>query len=162
MTTGAEHRVASGAGPHSIDVDAYGGIFADKDGVIRAWGTAWADAFGYHVDEALGQSLDLIVPKALQPLHWRGFTRAMRTGRLKRPGATLRVPAVHKNGSIIPVRFVGGTVVFGDDNAVEGIKLAFVRRDPNWVGIVYRSVLTLIDGGHWITGRLSRSRTAKR
>jgi hypothetical protein len=71
-----------------------------------------------------------------------------------------RVPAVREDGSIIPVRFVGGTLVVGDDNAVQGIKLAFVRRDPNWVGVVYRTVLRLIDGGRWIIGRLSRSRVA--
>ena len=160
VTTGAERRGVSGEGPHSIDVDRHDAIFADRDGVIRAWGTDWADAFGYHADEALGQSLDLIVPAALQPLHWRGFTRAMRTGTLKRPAAVFRVPAVRKDGSIIPVRFVGGTLVVGDDNAVQGIKLAFVRRDPNWVGVVYRTVLRLIDGGRWIIGRLSRSRVA--
>lgn len=160
MTTGAERRGVSGEGSQSIDVDPHDGIFADRDGVIRAWGTDWADAFGYRADEALGHSLDLIVPKALQPLHWHGFTRAMRTGRLKRPGAVLMVPAVRKDGSMIPVRFVGGTLVFGEDNAVEGIKLTFVRRDPDWVGVVYRSLLALIDGGRWIIGRLRPSRAA--
>jgi hypothetical protein len=46
---------------------------------------------------------------ALQPLQWR----VMRTGELKRPGAILRVPAIHSDGSVILVGFVDGTLLSG-------------------------------------------------
>ena len=120
------------------------------------------DAFGYSTEEAVGHSLDLIIPAALQPLHWRGFTKATRTGKLKRPGATLRVPAVHKDGCIFAVVFVGGTIMFSEDGGVEGIKLSFVRRDPEWVGAIYRLVLTVVAAGKWTVGRLSRSSRTSR
>jgi PAS domain S-box-containing protein len=129
---------------HLTDLDPRVSIFADREGVIRAWGSAWVEAFGYSEKEALGHSLDLIVPEALQPLHWRGFRRAMRTGRLKRPGAILKVPGVHKNGSLIPVRFVDGTVVRGEGGNAAGIRLSFMRRDPAWMGLVYRVVVGLL------------------
>lgn len=160
MAPDAEARVVADDASDPVDVDPHTAIFADPSGVIRAWGTAWVDAFGYRPEEALGQSLDLIVPTELRPLHWRGFTRAMRTGRLKRPGATLRVPAARKDGSIIPVRFVGGTIVFTEDNSVAGIRLDFVRRDPAWVGFLYRLLLRLVGGVESIVGRVRRSRAS--
>lgn len=133
-------------------------IVASRDGRIRVWGRAWAQAFGYSADEALGQSLDLIVPPALQPLHWGGFTRAMERGRLKRPGAPLRVPAIHKDGSVIPVCFVGGTLIMDNEGAAEGIKLAFVKLHPRWVASLYRVVLALFTSAQWIRARLAGRR----
>lgn len=134
-------------------------ILADRDGVIRAWGADWADAFGYAESEALGQSLDLIVPEGLQSLHWRGFMRAMHRGSLKRQGATLKVPAVHKDGSVIAVRFVDGALVISEDGTVEGITLAFQRRDPAWVGFVYRVALRVIALARSLWSRLKRPRS---
>jgi PAS domain S-box-containing protein len=145
----------------SIDIDPRTGIFADRDGRIRVWGSDWAAAFGYDASYAVGQSLDLIIPQPLQPVHWRGFTSAMRGGKLKRPGATLRVPAVHKDGSVFPAVFVGGTLVFGQDGTVEGIKLSFVKRDPDWVGVIYRSVLVLLAAGQSTVSRLRGSATTR-
>lgn len=144
-----------------LAVDPRSDIFADRDGLIRAWGTAWADTFGHSAVDALGQSLDLIVPPALRPLHWHGFTRAVRKGKLKRPGATLRVPAVHKDGSILAVVFVGGTIVRGQDGAVEGVKLSFIKRDPEWVCTIYRLVLMSIAAGQSVLAALRRSRGAQ-
>jgi PAS domain S-box-containing protein len=139
----------------TIDVDPGTGIFADRDGRIRAWGTAWEETFGYGPGEAIGQSLDLIIPRVLQPIHWHGFTRAVRTGKLKgRAGATIRVPAVHRNGSIVPAVFVDLTVVPGEDGTVEGIGLTFARIDPGWVGAIYRVVLIAFAAGQWAWGRL--------
>jgi PAS domain S-box-containing protein len=129
---------------HLAELDPQRSIYADRNGVIRAWGTASVEAFGYSETEAVGQSLDLIVPKALQPLHWRGFTRAMRTGTLKRPGSTLKVPAVHRDGSLIPVRLADGTPVMDVEGNTAGITLAFVRRDPAWIGAGYRLVVGLL------------------
>lgn len=161
MTTDAAAGDQS-SGSYLRDLDSRRSIFADSDGVIRAWGSAWVETFGYSESEALGQSLDLIVPKALQPLHWRGFTRAMRTGKLKRPEATLKVPAVHKDGSVIPVRFVDGTLIAGQDGQTNGIRLAFARRDPAWVGLLYRVMLALLTYGQRVWHAIIRSRAASR
>jgi PAS domain S-box-containing protein len=77
-------------------------ITADSDGVIRHWGREAENVFGYTSGEALGRKVDLIIPPVLRTRHWRGFNKAIETGRLRRRDPTLKLPAVHKNGEIIP------------------------------------------------------------
>src|SRR5689334_2190644 len=55
-------------------------IFADPDGVIRIWNAAAVRIFGFAAEEALGESLDLIIPDRLRSAHWTGFHRAMQSG----------------------------------------------------------------------------------
>jgi PAS domain S-box-containing protein len=100
--------------------------------------------FGYTQDEALGQSLDLIIPKALRPLHWRGFNRAIETGRMKHSRAVLRVPATYRDGSIIAVRFTEETLVHGKDGTVDGVVVTVAGRDSAWVTLAYRLVLAAL------------------
>ncbi|HEY5460627.1 MAG TPA: PAS domain S-box protein, partial [Deferrimonas sp.] len=38
-------------------------IFADRDGIIRLWNPAAEGIFGYSEKEAIGQSLNLIIPE---------------------------------------------------------------------------------------------------
>ena len=47
-------------------------IFADREGTIREWNPAAERIFGYSRDEAVGQSLDIIVPERFREAHWRG------------------------------------------------------------------------------------------
>ena len=44
-------------------------IFADRAGTIRRFNPAAAALFGFSADEALGQSLDLIIPEHLRAAH---------------------------------------------------------------------------------------------
>lgn len=71
-------------------------IYCDREGVIRAWNPAAAALFGFGADEALGQSLDLIIPEHLRQAHWRGFDRAMQRGSCGREVRTTR--GTHKDG----------------------------------------------------------------
>lgn len=52
-------------------------IVVDTDGVIRQWDSGAETLFGYRAGDAVGQSLDLLIPEHLQAAHWRGFRRAM-------------------------------------------------------------------------------------
>ncbi|GAB95030.1 PAS domain S-box-containing protein [Kineosphaera limosa] len=52
-------------------------IFADRGGVIRVWNASATANFGYTADEAIGQSLDLIIPERLREPHWRGYDAAI-------------------------------------------------------------------------------------
>ncbi len=56
-------------------------IICNRDGVIRLWNAAAERLFGFTPAEALGSSLDLIIPERLRERHWAGFTRTMATGR---------------------------------------------------------------------------------
>jgi PAS domain S-box-containing protein len=80
-------------------------IFADREGVIRYWNAAAERIFGYSGDEALGQTLDLIVPEAQRPRHWDGYYRVMETGQTRYGTELLAVPAMRKDGVRISVEF---------------------------------------------------------
>src|SRR4051795_5342359 len=41
-------------------------LVVDREGVIRRWESECAGVFGYSSEEALGETLDLVVPRALQ------------------------------------------------------------------------------------------------
>jgi len=55
-------------------------IFADREGVILFWNAGAEAMFGYKAQEALGKTLDLIVPDRLRARHWEGYHRVMATG----------------------------------------------------------------------------------
>jgi PAS domain S-box-containing protein len=53
-------------------------IYADPQGIIHFWNHAAERVFGYAEAEALGQSLDLIIPERLRARHWAGYSATMR------------------------------------------------------------------------------------
>lgn len=78
-------------------------IFADRDGVIRFWNDAAERTFGFSAEEALGQSLDLIIPEEFRRAHWDGFRRALADGRTKYSGQALPTRSQRKDGATIYV-----------------------------------------------------------
>lgn len=58
-------------------------IFADLEGMIQVWNQAAADLFGFPPDEAIGLSLDIIIPEHLRHAHWKGFGQAVAIGHTK-------------------------------------------------------------------------------
>jgi PAS domain S-box-containing protein len=80
-------------------------LFADRDGKIRFWNAGAEAMFGYPAAEALGQSLDLIVPERQRARHWEGWTRVMASGVTKYGRDPLAVPATRKDGSRISIEF---------------------------------------------------------
>ena len=81
-------------------------IYADAAGLIAFWNKGAERIFGFSESEALGKSLDIIVPEHLRKRHWDGFAETMRTGKT-RYGAqdVLAVPALRKDGARISVEF---------------------------------------------------------
>ena len=80
-------------------------IAADPAGAIVLWNPAAARMFGHAEAEALGKSLDLIIPKRQQQPHWDGYTKTMETGKTRYGNDVLRVPAVHKDGHTLSIAF---------------------------------------------------------
>ena len=81
-------------------------VFADAAGKIRFWNPSAARIFGFEESEALGRTLDLIVPERQRARHWEGYNRVM-AGGASRYGAgdVLAVPAMHKDEKRISVEF---------------------------------------------------------
>ena len=71
-------------------------IAAGTDGAIVLWNPAAERMFGYTESEALGQSLDLIIPERLRHRHWEGYRQVMQTGQTRYGTEVLRVPAVQR------------------------------------------------------------------
>jgi PAS domain S-box-containing protein len=73
-------------------------ICADHSGAIIRWNPASAALFGFSAEEALGQSIDLIIPERLRAAHWSGFDAAMAKGATKLQGRPTLTRALHKSG----------------------------------------------------------------
>jgi PAS domain S-box-containing protein len=80
-------------------------IVADASGAIRYWNSASEAMFGHTRDEALGASLDIIIPAKLRDRHWEGYGRVMATGQTHYAGRMLAVPALRADGTRISVEF---------------------------------------------------------
>jgi PAS domain S-box-containing protein len=74
-------------------------IFADRGGIIQLWNRGAEIIFGYAAAEAIGQSLDIIVPERFRPAHNEGLRRALSTGRTRNDGRVLTTRAQNKFGS---------------------------------------------------------------
>ena len=80
-------------------------LFADREGKIRFWNEAAERLFGHSAGEALGQSLDLIIPERQRARHWEGWEKVMATGVTRYGRDVLAVPAVRKDGARISIEF---------------------------------------------------------
>jgi PAS domain S-box-containing protein len=85
-------------------------IFADRDGVIRMWNARAQALFGYAAEEAIGRSLDLIIPEHLRAAHWEGYHRAIAAGGTRLGDRPMLTRATHKDGSKLYVEFAFGIV----------------------------------------------------
>jgi len=103
---------------HILDQAADAMIFADQSGKIARWNRASAALFGFSAAEALGQSLDLIVPGHLRAAHWRGFDDAMANGVLKLQGRPTLTRALHKSGRKLYIEMTFALVAV--DGVVQG------------------------------------------
>jgi PAS domain S-box-containing protein len=102
-------------------------IYADARGLIRFWNTGAERIFGFSQLDALGSSLDIIIPERLRKRHWDGYARTIRTG-VTRYGAgdVLAVPAIRKDGLRISVEF---TILPFTGQAGQVIGIAAILRD---------------------------------
>jgi PAS domain S-box-containing protein len=102
-------------------------VYADAEGVIRFWNAGAERIFGYAPAEAVGQSLDLIIPERLRARHWEGFSQVMKTGKSRYgAGDLLAVPAQRKDGARLSVEF---TIVPLHDPSGRMLGMAAILRD---------------------------------
>ena len=101
-------------------------IVADAHEKIVLWNAAATRIFGYSEEEALGKTLDLIVPERQRQKHNEGYSKSMETGATRYGTSLLKVPAKHKDGSTLSIAFTVG-MLFDEKHRANGV--AAVIRD---------------------------------
>ena len=104
-------------------------VVTDGAGAIVLWNPAAERMFGYTEREALGASLDLIIPERLRKRHWDGYHQTLRTGETKYGTTLLRVPATHRDGSSLSIAF-SVAMLHGPDGAPSAVA-AVIRDETN-------------------------------
>lgn len=72
-------------------------IYTDIHGTIQKWNLAATKLFGFSKEEALGTSLDIIIPEKIRSAHWRGFHAAIQSGTLQLSGKPTITKGRHKD-----------------------------------------------------------------
>jgi PAS domain S-box-containing protein len=105
-------------------------IYADRDGNIRLWNRAAVGLFGYEASEALGSSIDIMVPERLREPHWRGFNAAIASGTLKLSGRPTLTRAQHKDGSRLYIEMSFALVKDADGSPIGSVAVARAAAPP--------------------------------
>lgn len=103
-----------------------GVVISDANGDIIFWNAAAERIFGFTQAEALGKSLDLIIPERLRQRHNDGYKHSMETGTTRYGTTLLTVPALHREGKPLSIAF---TVAMLTDSTGKVTGIAAVVRD---------------------------------
>ena len=100
-------------------------VVADAHERIVLWNPAATRIFGYSEQEALGQTLELIVPERQRQKHNEGYSHSMETGTTRYGTSLLKVPAKHKDGGTLSIAFTVG-MLFDESGKASGV-VAIIR-----------------------------------
>ena len=106
-------------------------VFGDREGIIRLWNSGAEAMFGFTAAEAVGQSMDIIVPEKHRPKHWEGYDRVMHTGVTKYGHEVLSVPALTKSGKRISIEF-NVALLRDDAGQVSGVAATITDVTARW------------------------------
>jgi PAS domain S-box-containing protein len=101
-------------------------VVTDPAGIIRLWNDGATRIFGYSAEEAMGQSLDVIIPEKLRDRHWKGYFQTMATGYTRYGDKLLSVPATHRDGQRLSIEF---SVAILRDDAGQIVGISAIMRE---------------------------------
>jgi PAS domain S-box-containing protein len=104
-----------------------GVVISDAKGVIIYWNPAAQRIFGFTESEALGKTLDLIIPERLRARHNEGYDHSMETGTTRYGDKLLTVPALHKSGNPLSIAFTVSMIF--DEHGKASAVTAVIRDD---------------------------------
>lgn len=100
-------------------------VVSDVNEKIVLWNPAATRIFGFTEAEALGNTLDLIVPDRQKHRHNEGYSKSMKTGTTRYGSSVLKVPAKHKDGHMLSIAFTVG-MLFDENHQATGV-VAVIR-----------------------------------
>jgi PAS domain S-box-containing protein len=108
-----------------------GVVVSDAAGSIVFWNAAAERIFGFTEEEALGKSLDLIIPERQRQRHWDGYHKTMQTGETRYGNDLLKVPALHKDGRPLSIAFTVA-MLYTPDRKVSAIVATIRDETERW------------------------------
>lgn len=100
-------------------------ICADTGNRITYWNTAAANMLGWSAEEAIGQTLNLIVPERHRASHAGGLARVAAGGMPRLFGKVIELPACRRDGREIPIELSLGN--WSDEDGLPAGFAAIVR-----------------------------------
>ncbi|BCL25164.1 SpoIIE family protein phosphatase [Streptomyces aurantiacus] len=99
-------------------------IAADEGNRIIAVNKPAADLLGWQPDDLVGRRLTTLIPEHLRRRHSAAFTSLLLTGRARIVGRSVPLPALHRDGHVVPVRLYIETQEMADGRTVFVARLA--------------------------------------
>jgi len=96
-------------------------ISADHTGKIVSWNKAASRILGYTSEEAVGQQLELIIPRRFHEPHREGMKRVTERGESRVIGKTVELFACTKDGDEVPIELSLSTWTVRDERYYTGI-----------------------------------------
>ncbi|WP_077799948.1 SpoIIE family protein phosphatase [Streptomyces sp. JHA26] len=93
-------------------------IAADEANRIIAANGPAADMLGWSADDLVGRKLTTLIPEHLRERHTVAFTSLLLTGRTRIVGRSVPLPALHRDGRLVPVRLFIQTQETADGRTV--------------------------------------------
>ncbi|MBN4076636.1 PAS domain S-box protein, partial [Mariprofundus ferrooxydans] len=99
-------------------------VCSNETGLIQSWNPAAERMFRYKASEALNQPITMLIPADDQQKHAYAFKQFLVTGKLKSPENILKVHALRKDGSSLPIE-----MSLSADKTTQGWSFTAVLRD---------------------------------
>ncbi|MGW5062004.1 ATP-binding protein [Streptomyces sp. NPDC004096] len=105
-------------------------VAADDADRIIAVNPPAAELLGWSVDELVGQRITVIIPEELREAHIAAFTSLLLTGKPRILGRTVTMPALHRDGRLVPVSLLIRTQEARDGRGVFVARLTPAQEAP--------------------------------
>ena len=92
-------------------------LAVDATGIICMWSRQGEELLGYSRAEAMGQTIEIIIPQHLRARHGAGFARFVQTGTSMLPEVS-RTLAMHKSGKVL----ISVKAIYGDGQKTVGVE----------------------------------------
>ena len=86
-----------------LNMDERALVLADTSGVVRTWNEGAEALFGHAAEDAIGQTLDLVVPPDYRERHWAGYRAAMAASDGTIDHGSFNIPALHRDGTVMRI-----------------------------------------------------------
>lgn len=132
-------------------------ITINSESKILSWNAAATLLFGYSQKEAIGQSVSIIIPKAMRKGHLNGVSNIASGGKGKLVGSTVEVEGLRKNGIVFPLSLSISTWMSGHGRVFCGILRDITeQREAEKKILEQRDQLELIAVTDPLTGAFNR------